>query len=75
MIAVEQGGESGTILWRSSKNLLEKEYHTSVCLIGKEWGKLKFTEQTALYNSYPVIVAPHGAHLANLVFTWEGTSH
>jgi Glycosyltransferase 61 len=63
-------------IWNNSmevKNLLEKEYHASVRLIGKEWKKLKFPEQTALYNAYPVIVAPHGAHLANLMFAREGT--
>lgn len=67
---------AGRRIWNNSmevKNLLEKEYHTSVRVIGEEWKKLNFPEQTSLYNAYPVIVAPHGAHLANLMFAREGT--
>lgn len=67
---------SGRRIWNNSmevKTILEHEYHASVRVIGTEFQNLKFPSQTALFNAYRVIVAPHGAHLANLMFAREGT--
>lgn len=57
------------------KELLEKEYHTKVTLIGENWKDFTHNvmSQATVYNKSPFIIAPHGAHLANLVFTRQGT--
>jgi hypothetical protein len=48
---------------------LEGQYHVKVDRIGPEWNALNPEAQGALYNKYPNIIAPHGAHLANLIYT------
>ena len=68
---------TGRRIWNNSqevKDALEKDYHVSIQVIGQEWNKLSFTEQTSLFHAYPIIVAPHGAHLSNLMFGREGTT-
>lgn len=57
------------------KDLIEAEYHATVHLWGEQWNDIlhNFTAQATLYNSYPMIVAVHGAHLANLMFARPGT--
>jgi len=62
---------------RRIKQLLETKYHANVVLVGKEWNNLtdqhNVTSQAIVYNSFPYIIAPHGAHLTNLLFSRKGT--
>ncbi|KAL3913627.1 MAG: hypothetical protein SGILL_006414, partial [Bacillariaceae sp.] len=52
---------------------LQRNYKATVHRIGPEWNSLNPTEQAAVYDMYPYIVAPHGAHLANLIYAKPGT--
>ena len=50
------------------QNLLEQNYQAKVIHWGEAWGQLNYTEQALLYHHHPLIIAPHGAHLSNLLF-------
>lgn len=53
------------------KNQLEQDYVVQVDYMGKDWKDVltNNTEQARIYNSYRYILTPHGAHLANLIYT------
>jgi len=57
------------------KHLLESNYHVRVDLIqGQQWKNMTTAhQQLRLYNKYSGIVAPHGAHLSNLLAARPGT--
>ena len=59
------------------KQKLEEEYQgVTVDLYGKdEWSPFidNATAQALLYNSYQYLIAPHGAHLANLIYARPDT--
>jgi hypothetical protein len=56
------------------KEELERQFDgVTVHLIGDEWEAFSFEEQALLYNSASHIIAPHGAHLSNLLFVRPAT--
>lgn len=62
--------------WWNSKdvaNELETKYFSQARVVGQEWNDFNFTDQISLFNTYPRIVSPHGAHLSHLFFSSPGT--
>jgi capsular polysaccharide biosynthesis protein len=53
------------------KYRLEAQYDVKVDLWGEEWknASKNQTWQAEVYNSYQYILAPHGAHFFNLIYT------
>lgn len=62
---------AGRRMWNNSQavaHVMEQNYKTSIRVVGQDWNGLNFTQQTSLFHEYPIIITPHGAHLANLMF-------
>eukprot|EP00544_Gedaniella_sp_CCMP2646_P003438 CAMPEP_0202488838 /NCGR_PEP_ID=MMETSP1361-20130828/6775_1 /ASSEMBLY_ACC=CAM_ASM_000849 /TAXON_ID=210615 /ORGANISM="Staurosira complex sp., Strain CCMP2646" /LENGTH=438 /DNA_ID=CAMNT_0049118503 /DNA_START=60 /DNA_END=1379 /DNA_ORIENTATION=- len=62
---------AGRRIWNNSQavaHIMEQNYKTSIRVVGQDWNGLNFTQQTSLFHEYPIIITPHGAHLANLMF-------
>lgn len=71
---------SGRRIFKNSfkvQQLIEAKYHAKVTLMGADWEDLidqhNVTSQAIVYNSFPYIIAPHGAHFTNLFFTRKDT--
>jgi hypothetical protein len=52
---------------------LEERYHVKIHLWGEKYNELTFTMQAMLFNKFPRVIAPHGAHLTNLFFSRPGS--
>lgn len=57
------------------QRMIQEEYHAKVTLVGEKWNEVlnNMTAQAQVYNQFPNIIAPHGAHLTNLLFSRKGS--
>ncbi len=55
------------------QQVLERDYRVRITTADDTWNSLTPAEQARLYHKYARIVAPHGAHLANLIYCRNGT--
>ena len=55
------------------KHFLEQHYRVSIKVIDNEWNSLTPSQQALIFHNYSRIVAPHGAHFANLVYCRKNT--
>lgn len=62
-------------IWQNSNETVEilKDMNYSVTHVGREWEQFSFEKQARVYNDHGIIIAPHGAHLSNLIFAANGT--
>ena len=52
-----------------TKKLLERDYRVKIDLLGREWNDMTPGQQAALFNNYSHMVMPHGAQMANFVYS------
>jgi hypothetical protein len=55
------------------KHYLEAHYDAEVILLEEAFEQANITEQARLFNSVSHLICPHGAHLANLIFSRPAT--
>ena len=68
--------KTGKRVWMNQatvQQVLERDYRVRVDIADSTWNSLTPAEQAQLYHNYARIVAPHGAHFANMIYCRNNT--